>query len=377
MDEIINISVNGYSLTRDANVAGTQGECDSRKLRISFSENWSEYAKSITFWNALGKNPVKRQLGTDFLEDILTSYDVYLVPIPGEAMTESGEMSFVIDGIIDGKVKRSVEGKLKVLYSPQAVNAGNPASVTPDLANQIRAEIDEIKGDIAKAEEGASYAEEARLSAETAKESKEAVENMTVSSETLEAGEKAKVEKTFNEDSFNLHFGIPAGESGVYVGDTEPTDPNIKVWVDTSGDADEALKTEKIIVGGTEMYTDEYGVFYIDKPETWSEIGVPNMGGCLCIDNGELLFNGEPVGAGGGSNVKDLTADLIDNPLTETEKANFMRNTGLDARFSGIDARLGGIDANITSIGTILGEMDAAIDEILAAQEALIGGDGE
>lgn len=401
MDEIINISVNGYSLTKDSNVAGTQGDCNSTKLRITFAENWSEYrseyAKSITFWNALGENPVKLQLGTDLLEDILKSYDVYLVPIPGEAMTEAGENSFVIEGSIDGKAKRSVEGKLKVLYSPSADNAGNPASVTPDLANQIRAEIDGIKADVAKAEEGARYAEAAQSSAEEASKSashantyasradtcarealkaRDSIEDMTATAELLGVGVEPTVEASLVGDVLNMHFGIPAGESGVYMGDTEPTDPNVKVWIDTSGDADGALSAKEFVVGETKLYMDEYGAFFIDTPQTMNEHGVPNFGGSLSIDNGELLFNGTPVGSG-GSNGKDL----INDSLTEEEKANFMRNTGLDAR-------LGGIEANISTLGSMLGEMDAAIDEILATQEAYIasneppqstteGGDGE
>ena len=129
--------------------------------------------------------------------------------------------------------------------------------------------------------------------------------------------------------------------------------------------------TGTVKIGDTKLYMDDYGDFIIDVPSSENEHGIPNMGGTLSISNGELLFNGMPVGAGGGSiDIKDLTKDLTYNPLTETEKANFMRNTGLDARFNGIDA-------NLSTLGTMLGEMDAAIDEILEAQEALIGGDGE
>ena len=357
MDEIINISVNGYSLTKDGNVAGTMGDCNSTKLRITFAENWSEYAKSITFWNALGENPVKLQLGTDLLEDILKSYDVYLVPIPGEAMTEEGMNSFVIEGSIDGKVKRSVEGNLKVLYSPSANEAGKPASVTPDLATQLRAEMDAVKDDIAEAKEAEGYAQEAKDYAQSVKDAKEAIDDMTVSAETLEAGAQATVEKAYVGKSINMHFGIPAGTSGVYMGKEEPTDPDIKVWIDTSGSAEDGLRVNKLIVDVAEIYMNDYGDLCIYKPTTENEYGAPNLGGTLSIENGELLFNGMPIGAGGGSiDIKDLTKDLTHNPLTDIEKANFMRNTGLDA---------------------LLGEMDVAIDEILEAQEALIGGDAE
>ena len=381
MDEIINISVNGYSLTKDSNVAGTMGDCNSTKLRITFAENWSEYAKSITFWNALGENPVKRQLGTDLLEDILKSYDVYLVPIPGEAMTEEGENSFVIEGSIDGKVKRSVEGKLKVIYSPSADNAGDPESVTPDLATQIRAEIDAVKVDIGVAKEAAHHANEAERNAksaydyaESAEKAKDAIENMTVSAETLEPNEEATVEKAYVGDILNMHFGIPAGESGVYMGDTEPTDPNIKVWVDTSGGADGALTLERLNVGHVEMYGDSFGGFTIHNKGVQGYAPESTL-----VMGDDLEYNSKVVHHEG--NTKRLENGGLENVLTDAEKVAFMRNTGLDAR-------LGGIEANISTLGSMLGEMDAAIDEILAAQEAYIasnepphsiteGGEGE
>lgn len=379
MDEIINISVNGYSLTKDSNVAGTQGDCNSTKLRITFAENWSEYAKSITFWNALGENPVKRQLGTDLLEDILTSYDVYLVPIPGEAMTDEGINSFVIEGSIDGKVKRSVEGKLKVLYSPSADNAGNPESVTPDLATQIRAEIDAVKGDIAEAKraegyagEAENYSVEAKAAMNLAHDARIAIEGMTVSAETLEPNEEASVEKAYKGNILNMHFGIPAGESGVYMGAEEPTDPNVKVWLDTSGGADEVLTAKRVIVDGVEIYRDDDGVLTIYRPAFEDSLESELK---MYFDG--IFFNGMEMYHTG--NLFDLKQP--GNVLDDFSKSIFMHNTGLDAR-------LGGIEANISTLGSMLGEMDAAIDEILAAQEAYIasndpphttteGGDGE
>ena len=112
----------------------------------------------------------------------------------------------------------------------------------------------------------------------------------------------------------------------------------------------------KVTIDGVELYVDEHGEFFIYKPEIMNEYGVPNHGGTLSIDNGQLLFNGEPVGSGGGSNIKDLTTDLSDNPLTEDEKANFMHNTGLDET---------------------IGNIDTALNEIIELQEAHINGDVE
>ena len=253
MDELINVSVNGSTLKKDYNCAGVQGDCNSTKLRVTFSENWDGYAKTITFWDANGQNPVQIQFGTDLLEDILTSHLVYLVPIPGEAMTEAGENTFVIQGSVDGVVKRTVEGKLKVLPSRQAVNAGNPAEITPTLAMQLRQEIDSVMGEIERAEAGAVAADEAAQSARNAQRYAYNAENaasgvqnvysaltaLTVTAESVSSTNDATVEKTNNGSSFNFHFGIPKGISGVHIGEEAPTDENATVWIDLNGEPDE------------------------------------------------------------------------------------------------------------------------------------------
>ena len=138
----------------------------------------------------------------------------------------------------------------------------------------------------------------------------------------------------------------------------------------------------KVTIDGVELYMDEYGGFNINKPETWNEIGVPNMGGTLSIDNGELLFNGMPVGAGGDIDIKDLTTDLTYNPLTETEKANFMRNTGLDKTIGDVQQALGDVEqdidavsASVEALETSVGNIDTALNEIIELQEAHISGD--
>ena len=229
MDEIINIKVNGNSVTKDYNVAGTQYEANRTKLRISFSENWSGYAKSVTFWNAVGENPVKLLLGTDLLENILESDSVYIVPIPGEAMTEGGKCSFVIEGAKDGVNARTVEDSLKVLHSPKADNAGQAVDPTPTQAEQLRAEMDAVMDDIASAKEAANEASDAV----------EEVRNMSVSCETLDVGATPTVDKSFDDGKVNLHFGIPTSVEGVHIGEKAPTDPRVKVWVDTSEEAGE------------------------------------------------------------------------------------------------------------------------------------------
>ena len=339
MDEIINIKVNGNSITKDYNVAGTQFEANRGKLRISFGENWKEYGKSITFWNALGENPVKIQLGTDKLEDITASDSVYIVPIPGEAMTEGGKCSFVIEGATDGVNARTVEDTLKVLYSPKADNAGQAVDPTPTQAEQLRQEMDSFTADIAtvlvakgeietyrgetltasidaqaSAESASIASATAVQSATIATESKEAIENMTVSSEELDVGATPTVTKELLNGIVNLHFGLPIGDPGVYMGDSEPTDPSVDVWIDTSGEVDEVV---------TKLDFDLHTTDFANPHQVTAE----------------------QIGA--------LTAESLNDEMGKYIPA---------------------IESDISALQEQMGDVESALDAILAIQRTIVGG---
>ena len=246
MDSIINVKVRGNHLSKDNRNAGVQYEANVTHLRIDFDEGWDGYAKSVTFWNALMGNPTKITLTTDKLEDILVSPRTYLIPIPGEAMTEAGYPTFVIDGFVDGKRKRSLADTLWVKEAPYDEDAGEPADPTPSQAEQLQVQVDQIMGTIQNAAQSAadalSYAEYSRGQADnatsaaqyaqemadysynvkeeavTAKNAAQAaqgaIEGMTATVETLAAGASASVQKTVNNGVVNLHLGIPKGEKG-------------------------------------------------------------------------------------------------------------------------------------------------------------------
>ena len=144
MDRIINVKVGGNYLSKDNKNAGVRGEANVTKLRISFDEGWDNFAKSVTFWDARGANPVQRTLTTDLLENISENTRVYLVPIPAEPMTEAGTLTFVIDGYTDGKVQRSFADKLEVKDAPITDSAEEPADPTPTQAEQLQTQIDGI-----------------------------------------------------------------------------------------------------------------------------------------------------------------------------------------------------------------------------------------
>lgn len=168
MDRTILINMNGSYIRKDNSVAGVQGEGNSTVMNIVFDESWADFTKKVTFWNSKGLNPVEVTLGADLLTDITTSLLNYSVPIPSEPMEFSGEMTFVIDGYVDGVRRRSLSDTLDVKYAPIAENAGNAVEPTPSTIEQMQGQIDSLLGDI-QAERILSQeaAETATSSAET------------------------------------------------------------------------------------------------------------------------------------------------------------------------------------------------------------------
>lgn len=150
MDRIIEVKVSGGYLSVDGRKAGNQHEANATRLRITFDPSWDGYAKTVTFWNANGMHQVKRILTADRLEDQSKSTRVYLCPIPGEAMTESGLMTFTIDGYVNGVRQRTAGANLGVDRSPYTENAADPADPTPSQAEQLQVQIERLLDDVRK-----------------------------------------------------------------------------------------------------------------------------------------------------------------------------------------------------------------------------------
>lgn len=179
IDGRVEVRVSGSYITKDNRNAGVQHEANATELRITFDKGWDGYAKTVTFWDALMENPVKRTLTTDLLEE--NSTRVYIVPIPGEALTEAGEMTFVIDGYVEGKRKRSASAALWVNEAPFAEDATDPSDPTPSQAEQLQAEIDDMIATIAEAKTARN---EAQAAATAAAASETAAETSADSAET-------------------------------------------------------------------------------------------------------------------------------------------------------------------------------------------------
>lgn len=174
MDRLIEVKIGGNHLWKDSNLAGVQGEGNVTDLRITFDEGWSGYAKSITFFNAKGKNPVKHNLTTDLLEDAAKSTLVYLCKIPPEPLAEAGRCSFVIEGYVDDKRQRVVETEMEVQPARDTSDAVAPGAPTPSQAEQLQAQLEAVIADVQKAAEGAQHAAQAEQYAADAKANAEA-----------------------------------------------------------------------------------------------------------------------------------------------------------------------------------------------------------
>lgn len=145
MDRIINVSVGGNYLKKDKKVAGVRGEANVTSLRITFDSGWDNYAKTVTFLDARGQNPVNVVLGVNLLEDVAKDKRVYLVPIPAEPMAVSGELTFIIEGVLDNKIQKSFADRLEVKDAPETAGAVNSVDPTPSELAQLQTEIEFIK----------------------------------------------------------------------------------------------------------------------------------------------------------------------------------------------------------------------------------------
>ena len=212
MDRIIEVKVSGNYIRKDNKNAGVKGEAEVTSLRITFDEGWDGYAKTVTFWDALGGNPVKRTLTADLIEDLAENQRVYLVPIPKEPMLEAGELTFVIDGYIEGKRQRSISDTLEVKDAPMEDNAGEPTDPTPTQAEQLQGQIDKFMGELHETAVHAKNVEENVKKAATseARAAEYAQQAQTLSDEAQGYANDAKAH--FEASEYNASYSARCSE---------------------------------------------------------------------------------------------------------------------------------------------------------------------
>ena len=270
MDRIIEVKVYGNHLTKDSNYAGTRGEANITKLRITFDEGWDDFAKEIIFWDAYGENPVKSVLTIDLIENIVENERIYLVRVPGEALERAGEITFVIAGYLEngeGQVLKQVaaEGKLEVKSSPMILASLDP---TPNELQQIQGEFEYIIGNIQRAIVSATTASNSAASAEEfANNAKEYMERAKSSDEaalvysedasnsaTSSATFKNKAKEHMEQASISSNNAEKAAENAfAYSESAEASATSAK------NSANEAKATEERMNNSIENIEDELG----------------------------------------------------------------------------------------------------------------------
>ena len=117
-------------------VAGTRGSFGSCRLRLSFSPEWKDMQKRVTFFPADASEPV----------EVLAINDEVIVP--AEVMSAAGSAEYVIDGkAAGGEAIVTQKGELRVVDT--ASPGGRvPAERTPDIIEQLRAEIAALRAEI-------------------------------------------------------------------------------------------------------------------------------------------------------------------------------------------------------------------------------------
>lgn len=155
----ITATVRGWEAKKDSRTAGVKGEGNCTNLIISFDETWDGFAKTVTWLDARGENPVKVTLTADKLVDLLTDTRTYQIQIPSEPLAHAGKCTAVLDGYSDGVRSRSVPMIFEVVDAPYYADASEPVDPTPTQAEQLQEQIDTLLDDMQDiANEAKSYA---------------------------------------------------------------------------------------------------------------------------------------------------------------------------------------------------------------------------
>ena len=143
----VQISVNGYQVSPARVTLGTAGSVTDETLVFSFSSEWDGLLKRITFRACGHENAVPFFIPDDGV-----------LPVPPQALAESGYHPAVIDGVgTDGTVLYTVEIGFEVLYHPDA-GTQPPPGYTPDEYQQF---IQLVQNDRLLAQDAAQDARDA------------------------------------------------------------------------------------------------------------------------------------------------------------------------------------------------------------------------
>lgn len=118
-----------------------------------------------------------------------------------------------------------------------ATSTSNLNLILPDYSD--KADISVLNDNFQKIDEYCANGGVSNEDLQNAVKAANAWANATASAESVSADREADVNLTDGDNSKNLHFSIPRGQPGVLISETEPTDPNVKVWIKPDGEPNE------------------------------------------------------------------------------------------------------------------------------------------
>lgn len=118
-----------------------------------------------------------------------------------------------------------------------ATSTPNLNLILPDYSD--KADISVLNDNFQKIDEYCANGGVSNEDLQNAVKAANAWANATASAESVSADKEADVNLTEGDNSKNLHFSIPRGQPGVLISETEPTDPNVKVWIKPDGEPNE------------------------------------------------------------------------------------------------------------------------------------------
>ena len=194
---IIKLSVKNEYILGEGVVIGAAGSHDEVLLELDFraSPVWHGTTKKAIFYDAMYKNPATILLTTNLLAEGQT--DVYYVPVPQAAKTAAGDCFLTVEGtVVEGSgenAKETVRVTTKEARFPVLPNKRylNETPITPTQAEQLQAEIDDIKNTVSEAKDSADAAEASKKAAAASEQAAAKSETAAKASETA-AAESAK-----------------------------------------------------------------------------------------------------------------------------------------------------------------------------------------
>jgi hypothetical protein len=163
--KIVTLQIKDEFISGAGVTIGATGSHDDVLMEMDFRSSllWKGLAKRAIFSNALGEPCPPIILTTNLLEE--GQSDVYLVPVAAEAKNVAGEVFLTVEGFIgEGETEKirvvTEEATFRVLPSKLYHNE-NP-SLTPTEAEQLQAQVDQIKQDIVDAAKAATALEETK-----------------------------------------------------------------------------------------------------------------------------------------------------------------------------------------------------------------------